>query len=278
MLTFKCFIFQMGLLLILCLLLSLMNLTEPEPILINEIMTKVTTASQYLELARNSDDSELDLNGFSVVIAQTSTDRHNKKLQVTLGIDLSGQKLTVGQRFIVIGRHENEAEANDLMPFKPASPNFQLVNRQLTAKNWLDVGPDRYMVVFLVHSAEKRIFEDSSIWPYKTGHSQLKKMSDDLEHYLLSNFVDILFIRGTSVPPVCKDLTRIFVPEFLDDVQSIVTTGPSLDELSISRCGLEFKKAQFHNFKSSAKTPGRPFLFQYILMYVPQFTANVRTS
>ena len=250
-------IFQMVLLMVLSLLLSRII---AQPILLNEIMTKVTGKSQYLEIARNSAESELDLDGLSVLVAKTSTNRNDKRLDVSLAIDLSGLKLRIGQKFAVLGRHESEVEANDLIPFKP-SQNFQLVNRQLTAYNWLEIEPTRFMIIFLVHSSTKKIFEDSSIWPFQTGHGQRKKMDDSLQHYLLSNFVDLLFVRGTSMTTKCQELQRIFVPEHLDEVKSIVTTATSVDALSISRCGLEFKKCLFDKFKSSAKTPGKSIVF-----------------
>ena len=234
----------------------LITYSHSESILINEIMTKVTSKSQYLEIARNSAETELNLDGHSILIAKTSTDRNNKRLQVSVAIDLSGHTMQIGQRFLVVGRHESETEANDIIPFIPTSPALQLVNKQLNAYNWLEIEPKRYMVIFLVHSPDKKIFEDQTIWPFKMGHHRMTNMGDELQHYLLSNFLDIFFVRGTSVPPVCKELNRFFVPEHLDEVHSIVTTGSSLDDLSISRCGLEFKKCLFRSYKSSAKTPG----------------------
>ena len=237
-------------------LLLLFGYIQPQTILINEIMTKVTGKSQYLEIARNSADNELDLDGMSIVIAKTSSNRNNKKLEVSLAIDLSGYKLRTGQHFAVIGRHESEMEGNDLIAFEPSSPKIQLVNKQLTAYNWLDVEPTKYMIIFLVHSTSKKIFDDKVIWPYQYGHHSLKNMGDDLEHYLLSNFIDLLFVHGLSVTKTCKDVERLFVPEHLDEIHSILTTASSLDDLSISRCGLLFQKCLFKSFKSSARTPG----------------------
>ena len=236
-------------------LFLILSCVEAQPILLNEIMTKVTGKSQYLEIARYSADGELDLEGLSVLVAKTSTNRNDKRLEVSLAIDLSGLKFRNGQKFAVIGRHDSEVEANDLMPFKP-SPKFQLINKQLNAYNWLEIEPLKYMIVFLVRSSTKKIFEDTTIWPFQVGHSRLTKMDGSLQHYLLSNFVDLLFVRGTSVPANCPDLDKIFIPEFLDEVKSIVTTGSSLDDLSISRCGLQFKKCLFDKFKSSTMTPG----------------------
>ena len=231
--------------------------TNPSNILISEIMVKDRFSvgkSMFLEIARYSDDDEIVLDGYSVLVATTSTDRNLKTLQVLCAIDLSGTKMKPNQRYGVIGRSAQEAEANDIVPFAPSS-KFQLINRQLTSKNWLTVDFNKHLVVFLLYSENKKIFDDVNVWDFGIGAPNKKKMSPGLENYALSNFVDILFINGISAPSTCNVLHKMF-NNYLPEVISVMTTSTAPEDLSISRCGKEFKKCLFHNYKSSLPTPG----------------------
>ena len=235
---------------------------NPKKILISEILTKDRSSvreSMFLELERYTSYIDIDLDGYSVVVAQTSisTNRASKKsLEVLLAIDLSGNRLLEGQKYMVIGRNPQEARNYDIVPFKPSS-KFKLVNSQLNSYNWLNVEDKRHLVIFLVYSSNKKIFEDPSVWPYSTGPANQKKMVPDLEHYILSNLIDVVIINGIHAADTCNALHTLLVPEHVDEIDSFFNPISASNTLSISRCGLVFKKFAFADYKASKPTPGK---------------------
>ena len=237
---------------------------NPKKILISEVLTKdrsATHQSMFLELERYTSSIDIGLDGYSVVVAQTSTSTNRaskKSLEVLLAIDLSDKKMVEGQKFMVIGRDHQEAGNYDTVPFQPNS-KFRLVNKQLNSYNWLSVEDKRHVIIFLVYSDSKTIFEDNSVWPYSSGPGNKKKMDPDLETYILANLVDVLIVHGISAPETCNVLHSLFVPEHLDEVNSFYNPIMASRAISISRCGLQFKKFAFSDYKATKPTPGKYF-------------------
>ena len=234
---------------------------NPRKILISEVLTKDRSSaheSMFLELERYTSYTDISLNGYSIVVAQTSTSANRasqKSLEVSMAIDLSGERMLEGQKFAILGRNPQEAQNYDIVPFKPSS-RFKLVNSLLNSYNWLNVEDKRHLVIFLMYSSSKTIFEDVSVWPYSKGPANQKKMVSDLEHYILSNLIDVLIINGIGAPDTCNVLQTLFVPEHMDEINSFINPITASNTLSVSRCGLEFKKFAFSDYKASKPTPG----------------------
>ena len=102
----------------------------------------------------------MPFSGYSIVIAQTvaSLGINKGKLQITTAISLSSVKMKSNQMYGVIGRTENDIGANDLLHFKPAPMVLQSPASK-TSRNWLSVDRNKLMVIFLIHSKDKDIFD-----------------------------------------------------------------------------------------------------------------------
>ena len=166
--------------------------------------------------------------------------------------DLSSAQLIVGQKFGVVGRHETHMQKNDLIPFKP-SPLILQTPGIRNAWNWLSVKENRHVIIFLVYSDNKIIF-DHDVWPlYGLSGHRSAVMKDAFLTYVLHNLVDILIIGGTSAANSCKPLTTIFEPDILSEVQSVPSPDNAQTLLSIARCGVTFTPKTLDAFK-----PDRP--------------------
>ena len=223
-------------------MLGIGDQSNPHEILISEVMTKERSEqgkSEFIELARRNARGQIDLNGYSLLIAQTSLSRKIRpSLEVSLAIDLSGLTMTPGQEYAVIGRKGSEMETNDIIEFKP-SGKFQLIDKTLTSFNWLNIHPNKHVIIFLVYHETLKIFDDPQVWYFPTSHPSLRKLSDPLLSYVKQNLIDVLIINGISTLNTCNDVDAIFIPEILNEVKSFMTPSTSPDDLSINRNLLE---------------------------------------
>ena len=209
---------------------------NPHGILLSEVMTKERPEiSEFIELARRNAKGQINLDGYSLLIAQTSLSKKIRpSLEVSLAIDLSGLTMAAGQEYAVVGRKASEMETNDIIDFAP-SRKFQLIDKTLTSFNWLSIHPNKQMIVFLVYHKTLKVFEDAQVWYFPTAHPSLRKLAEPLLSYIKENLVDVLIINGIAALKTCPDVEAVFIPEILNEIQSFTTPSTAPDDLSINR-------------------------------------------
>ena len=211
--------------------------------------------SQYIEILRKETEDEISLDGYAIIVAETSNTRKTKDfLYITSAVDLSPATMKPTQQYGLIGRSEQNMGHFDIIPFKPNPVILQTpANKQ--HNNWLSVEDDKLIVIFLVSSDQHKVF-DSEIWPGYQLNSNSLKIKDKFQEYLLQNINDVLVIKGVSAPTVCKPISTMLMPEILNDLNAILTPDRTPSTLSIARCGVELNAFDLNVFKHDYPSPG----------------------
>ena len=97
--------------------------------------------------------------GYSLVVAETATSQRLKDhLIVTSAFDLSNSKMKSGDTYAVIGRSQTHLKEYDILPWIPSPLTLQSPGNK-DAWTWLSVKENSNMVVFLIYSEEKKLFD-----------------------------------------------------------------------------------------------------------------------
>ena len=217
----------------------------------------VPGVSQFIELIRFDATEEVSLNGYSIVLAETT---NSKKLRgnilIRCALELDGTKMASQQQYAVLGRSMNDMEANDILEFK-YSRTQHMTKQTYNSNNWLAIEEDLIMLVFLMYSKDFRLLGLPD-WQNINGfHRTLK--GEPLT-YIKSHLIDFLLVSGVSAPDGrCEEIQNIFFD--VVDFEGVFAAGdpsdtdkPSLS--SISRCGAILEKFMLHTYKSTLPTPG----------------------
>ena len=93
------------------------------------------------------------------MVAETSTTiRLKGHLIMTSAFDLSSGKIKSGDTYAVIGRSGTHLKDYDILPWIPSPLTLQSPGNK-DAWTWLSVGENLHMVVFLIYSENKKIFD-----------------------------------------------------------------------------------------------------------------------
>ena len=240
-----------------CAPVSPVSSENPKRIFLNEVMTSrvLYEKSQFLEISREYIEDEVNLEGYSLLVAETSISKNIKpNLEVRCAFDLSNTNMKINQRWGVIGRVRADMENNDILEFLPGA-QFKKIQPTINAYNWLSLEPHKHMVIFLVFSPNLKIF-DHSIWNF--WNSNTKKLHGVLEKYLIENLVDVLIVSGTAATNgPCKDLSRLFPPDVLPEIKGYNNPNTALWGMSISKCGVAYEAKNLDAWKDGKPTPGQ---------------------
>ena len=82
------------------------------------------------------------------------------------------------------------------------------------------------------------------------------KIKDTFQTHLLENLIDVLVIGGVSAPTMCKPISKMLIPEILNDANAIPTPDRTTSALSIARCGVLLNAFDLNVFKHDFPSPG----------------------
>ena len=233
-------------------------------------------------------EHEIKLDGYYVLIAETSKDRRSTRgsLVVKCVFNLQNIIFKAEKKYGVIGRHPLEVQADDLMPWRPSqSLKVPSYPNPIDSYNFLSVEDNQMMVVFLMYNMDKSIF-DKSVWP-QTRSGRRMLLSENLLTYVIENTIDSAIIGGLGAPEECQDVKKIFCEIFslstlfccppssikpdCNDASAIVTGSMSY-RLSINKCGVFNLPFQFNSYKHGRETPNDVNCFMFLYISLKEIT------
>ena len=255
---------------------NVLGYQNPHTLLLSEAMTiKRANKSQFLELFRPKAEECVSLAGYSVLITETVSENraYNSvaKMFVKAAFDLKDVQFKKGKQYGVIGRDPYEASPDDLMAWKP-SQALQAPSKLLTSYDFLDVEDNQMMVIYLLYSQEKSIF-DVTVWPSNTRWGRNLLLKDNILKYVLDSTVDSMIIGGLGSPRMCSGVKDIFQEMFkdqtcakpiapinplCDSVESIITPSTTNMPISVNKCGAQDLPFLFHSMKHGLESVNAP--------------------
>ena len=150
---------------------------NPHFILLNEVFTRQgTDIKQFVELRRASNFERISLHGYSLIVCETTSNKNIKpNLALRSVIDLSQGFMDAGQSYGTIGDNTALGGASHIQSFLPGITT-KVIPRDMSPKkkgsvgdtfdninDWLTVDQHRTMLVFLLYSADAKVF-DQDVW------------------------------------------------------------------------------------------------------------------
>ena len=227
---------------------------NPHRILLNEIMTRETLTPQFVELKRLDFETNIKLDGYGLIVAETTSARWIRPNLVMRTIfDLSSGLMNEGQEFAIIGRDPSVVGDSDTITFVPS--NYLRViprdNKKFdTTMNWLKVDPDKVMVVFLTYNSEKGVFH-KDVSPF-INNVRKRSLDSGFLEYVTSNMADIMVISGSNSPVSCSDINTVVESVLPEGVTSLLCPAGTETILSVNRCGNSFSE-----FRTDFWKPGK---------------------
>ena len=190
-----------------------------------------------------------DLDKYAIVVAEM---KNSKNLKLRALLDLRNHKFKEGQKFGVVGSF-NEAYTKRL-----ADNNILLRDSkfQKFPHKFLEVGVKQYVIVCLLHSDNEYLL-DQQIWL----DGEDNPLGERLEAYIMTNLVDLVIVKGASVPNLCRELNRRFQSAVGCRKISYVDSPSHVDFqnhlLSLSNCANLYGAFQFPSYQAGEETAGR---------------------
>ena len=232
--------------------------------------------SQFLELFRPKAEQCVSLAGYSILIAETVggplTYNAAGKLYIKAAFDLKDVQFKQGKQYGVIGRDPLQASPDDLMTWKPSHLALRSPSKMLTSFDFLTVEDQQIMVIFLLYSNDKSIF-DSSIWPMNARWGRNLLLKDSILKFVLDKSIDSMIIGGLGSQKMCNDVKTIFEEMFTSQtcanptaptnplcsgLESVPTPSTTNMALSINKCGTQELPFLFHSMKHGLESVNSP--------------------
>ena len=247
------------------------NGLNPAKILLNELSTRETVASQFIEGMRLEFQEEVDLKNYAITVVESTTERWLKgKLVVRSVFDLTKTKLKAGQQFFLVGRDPSVVGTSDILPFSPNTNVLRLITRGKkngvhtfdTSLNFLKVDPNKLLLVFLTYSSTHNIFH-RDIWPFTQANKRV--VEKQFQNYLLENILDITVLAGANAPIKCSDIDKFLEPIMSDGITAALCPSNANTLLGLSRCGTIFEGKRMNQWKPGKLTIGE-YIFELIMI------------
>ena len=227
---------------------------NPLRVFLNEASTFYQNGvSQFIELFRYLFRDDATMQGYSIIVAETTHDQKNTKgdMYVKSAFQLETATFRAGQQYGTIGRSKNEAEIDDLFPWKPSHLTLRVPSSTMTTSyDFLSVADFQIEVIFLMYSENQTLF-DADVWPYPYRSGRKFRLTGSVLDYVVKNSIDAMVISGLGAPYMIDEVRNIFCKLFDFDfepfampyapacveVVPVVTSASVGLPLSISKCG-----------------------------------------
>ena len=240
---------------------------NPLGIFLNEALSYYQDGvSQFIEMVRHFFRDDATLQGYSVIVAESSGP--NEDLYIKCAFNLESSSFKNGQQYGTIGRSTNEIDANDLMPWTPHYKTLRVTAPGMTTSyDFLSVPDFQVEIIFLLYHENLTVF-DQEVWPKRQQGGRKMFLRGKLYDYVQQNTIDSIVIGGLGAPDIADEVRKIFckmfdIDQFIpfsfpyspgcNSVESTTTSVSVGFPLSINRCGLQDLPFMFHSYKHGSR-------------------------